>query len=252
MKPSVDVNCDMGESFGACIVGNDEAMMEYVSSVNIACGFHGGDPGVMRKTVALAASRNISVGAHPGFPDLQGFGRREMKMSLEEVYDCIVYQVGALMAFARIEGTTVHHVKPHGALYNAAARDPALSAIIAKAIHDLDSSLIMVGLSGSCMIDEGSKAGLRTCREVFADRVYQEDGMLTPRTAGNALIDDAARAARQVLQMVQRGTVTTSNGKEIPVHVDTVCIHGDGPQAIPIAKAIASILSQNHVSIKRF
>lgn len=252
MKPSIDLNCDMGESFGAFTMGNDEAIMEYVSSVNIACGFHGGDPGVMHRTIARAASRNIAVGAHPGYPDLQGFGRREIKMSLAEVYDCIVYQVGALMAFARVEGTSVNHVKPHGALYNAAAKDNALSGTIAKAVHDVDRSLVLVGLSGSCMIEEGNKAGLRTCSEVFADRAYQEDGTLMPRTAANAMIDDAGQAARQALQMVQHGTVTTAYGKEIAVRADTVCIHGDGQHAIAFARAITNILRQNHVSIKRF
>ena len=242
----------MGESFGAFTIGNDEAIMEYVSSVNIACGFHGGDPGVMHKTIARAASRNIAIGAHPGYPDLQGFGRREIKMSLAEVYDCIVYQVGALMAFARVEGTTVNHVKPHGALYNAAAKDNALSAIIAKAVHDVDNSLVLVGLSGSCMIQEANKAGLRTCSEVFADRAYQDDGLLMPRSAANAVIDDDARAAKHVLQIVQRGTVTTDSGKEIAVRADTVCIHGDGPHAIAFARAITNILKQNHVSVKRF
>lgn len=252
MQPSIDLNCDIGESFGAFTIGNDEAIMEYVSSVNIACGFHGGDPGVMHKTIASAASRNIAIGAHPGYPDLQGFGRREIKMSLAEVYDCIVYQVGALMAFARVEGAIVNHVKPHGALYNAAAKDNALSATIAKAVHDVDKALVLVGLSGSCMIEEGKKVGLRTCSEAFADRGYHEDGTLMSRTAANAMIDDADRAARQVLQMVQRGTVTTVNGKEISVRADTVCIHGDGPQAIAIARAITNIITQSHVSIKRF
>lgn len=252
MKPSIDLNCDMGESFGAFAMGNDESIMEYVSSVNIACGFHGGDPGVMHKTLARAARRNIAIGAHPGYPDLQGFGRREIKMSLAEVYDCIVYQVGALMGFARVEGATVHHVKPHGALYNAAARDHALSATIAKAVHDVDSSLVLVGLSGSCMIEEGNTAGLRTCSEAFADRTYQGDGMLMPRTAANAMIDDADQAARQVLQMVQRGTVTTVSGRDIPIYADTVCIHGDGRHAIAFARAIIHILQENHVSIKRF
>lgn len=252
MRPSIDLNCDIGESFGAFTIGNDEAIMEYVSSVNIACGFHGGDPGVMHKTIARAASRNIAIGAHPGYPDLQGFGRREIKMSMAEVYDCIVYQVGALMAFARLEGTTVSHVKPHGALYNAAAKDNALSATLARAVHDVDKALVLVGLSGSCMIEEGNKVGLRTCSEGFADRAYQDDGALISRTTANAMIDDADQAARQVVQMVQRGTVTTVNGKEIAVRADTVCIHGDGPQAIAIARAITNMIRENNVSIKRF
>lgn len=252
MERSVDLNCDVGESFGAFTIGNDEAIMAYVSSVNVACGFHGGDPGVMHKTVALAASRNIAIGAHPGYPDLQGFGRREIKMSPAEVYDCMVYQIGALMAVARVEGARVRHVKPHGALYNAAARDSALAATIAKAVHDVERTLVLVGLSGSCLIHEGNKAGLRTCSEAFADRGYQDDGMLVPRTSVNALFHDADSAARQVLQMVQKGSATSVNGKEIPVRADTVCIHGDGPLAVAIARAIARTLSQNHVSIKRF
>jgi UPF0271 protein len=252
MKLSVDLNCDIGESLGAFTTGNDEAMMEYVSSVNIACGFHGGDPGVMHKTLAHAAKRNIAIGAHPGYPDLQGFGRREIKMSLTEIYDSIVYQVGALIGFAQVEGTTLNHVKPHGALYNAAAKDHALSATIAKAIYDLDKSLVLVGLSGSCMVEEGRKAGLETCSEAFADRAYQDDGMLMPRTAANALINDADEAARQVLQLVKRGTVTTVTGKEIAVYADTVCIHGDGQQAMAIARAVTNILQENHVAVRRF
>lgn len=252
MQLSIDLNCDMGESFGAFTFNNDDALMEYVSSVNIACGFHGGDPGVMHKTIAQAASRNIAIGAHPGYPDLQGFGRRDIKMSLQEVYDCIVYQVGALIAFATVEGTTVNHVKPHGALYNAAAMDNALSATIAKAVHDVDKALVLVGLSGSCMIEEGNNLGLRTCSEAFADRAYHEDGTLMPRTAANAMIDDPDRAAQQVRQLVQRGTITTVSGKEIAVRADTVCIHGDGPEAVAMARAITNILMQNHVSVKRF
>jgi 5-oxoprolinase (ATP-hydrolysing) subunit A len=252
MRRSIDLNCDMGESFGAFTIGNDEVLMEYVSSVNIACGFHAGDPGVMRATIARAASRDLAIGAHPGYPDLQGFGRREMKMSLAEVYDCIVYQVGALLAFAKVEGARINHVKPHGALYNSAAKDRALAATIARSVHDVDKDLALVGLSGSCLIEEGDKAGLRTCNEAFADRTYQEDGTLVPRSAANAIIHDAHQAALQILQIVQRGTVTTVNGKEIAVRADTVCIHGDGHQAIEIAKAITNILRENNVSIKSF
>lgn len=252
MELFVDLNCDMGESFGAFTIGNDDAIMEYVSSVNIACGFHGGDPGVMHRTIAHAVRRKIAIGAHPGYPDLQGFGRREIKMTPAEIYDSIVYQLGALMAFARVEGTTINHVKPHGALYNNAARDPAISAAIAAAVRDVDKSLVLVGLSGSCLIDAGIRAGLRACSEAFADRTYQDDGTLSPRTAINALIDDADRAARQVLQMIHSGTVTSVNGKEIPIRADTVCIHGDGRHAVAIAKAVNEILKQHHVGIKKF
>lgn len=247
---SIDLNCDMGESFGAFTIGNDEAIMDYVSSVNIACGFHAGDPSVMRKTVALAIARNVSVGAHPGYPDLQGFGRREMKLSPPELYDMVVYQVGALMGFASAAGIKVRHVKPHGALYNTAATDTSIAAVIARAVHDIDKDLLLVGLSGSQMIIEGRKLGLRTVSEVFADRTYQEDGTLTPRTSANALITVPAKAAAQVAQMVLRKTVTSVSGKEIPVVAETVCIHGDGKHAVEFAREITTTLRDNHVSIQ--
>lgn len=247
---SIDLNCDMGESFGAFTIGNDEAIMDCVSSVNIACGFHAGDPSVMRKTVALAIARNVSVGAHPGYPDLQGFGRREMKLSPPEVYDLVVYQVGALMGFARAAGTQVRHVKPHGALYNTAATDPSIAAVIARAVHDIDKDLLLVGLSGSQMIIEGKRLGLRTVSEVFADRTYQVDGTLTPRSSADALITVPAKAAAQVLQMVLRKTVTSTSGKEIPVVAETICIHGDGKHAVEFAREITTMLRDNHVSIQ--
>jgi 5-oxoprolinase (ATP-hydrolysing) subunit A len=247
---SIDLNCDMGESFGAFTIGNDEALMDYISSANIACGFHGGDPSVMRKTVALAVSKNVSIGAHPGYADLQGFGRRQTALSPPEVYDITVYQVGALMGFAKAAGAIVRHVKPHGALYNTAAQDTSIAAAIAKAVYDIDKGLILYGLSGSRLIDEGKKSGLRTVSEVFADRTYQDDGSLTSRTSSDALITDPAKAASQVLQMVQRRTVTSTSGKEIPVVAETVCIHGDGANAFEFAKAIAAILKTNHVGIQ--
>jgi 5-oxoprolinase (ATP-hydrolysing) subunit A len=248
---SIDLNCDMGESFGAFTIGQDELLMDYVSSVNIACGFHAGDPSVMRKTVALAVSKKVAIGAHPGYPDLQGFGRRELKLSPPETYDIVVYQIGALAAFASAAGSFLHHVKPHGALYNTAAKDPAIASAIAHAVADVNNNLLFIGLSGSVMIAEAKKAGLRTASEVFADRTYQEDGTLTPRSSDNAMIEDPAKAASQVLQMVQRKTVTTVTGKEIPVVAETVCIHGDGKYAADFARAIVSVLKQNNVSIQK-
>jgi 5-oxoprolinase (ATP-hydrolysing) subunit A len=246
----IDLNCDMGESFGAYTLGNDEALMAYVSSVNIACGFHGGDPAVMRRTVQLAVGRNIAVGAHPGYPDLQGFGRRDMKVSPQEAYDMVLYQVGALSAFVKAAGSRLHHVKPHGALYNAAARDASLAAAIARAVKDAGDDLVFVGLSGSIMIREAGMLGLRTASEVFADRSYQDDGTLTPRSSPHAMIEDPEVAARQVLRMVQHKTVTTVSGKDIPVMAETVCIHGDGRSALSFARAIVHLLQQHHVSIK--
>lgn len=248
---SVDLNCDMGESFGAYDLGQDEALMDYVSSVNIACGFHAGDASVMRKTVDMAVRKKVAIGAHPGYPDLQGFGRREMKLSPAEVYEIVLYQIGALMAFAHAAGTRLHHVKPHGALYNTAAKHPELAVAIAKAVRDADSSLVLVGLSGSHLISEAKTMKIKSASEVFADRTYQEDGSLTPRTSHNAMIEHPDQAATQVLQMIQHGKVKTITGKEISVEAQTVCIHGDGKHALEFAKAIVNILNQHHVSIKR-
>jgi 5-oxoprolinase (ATP-hydrolysing) subunit A len=250
MTYCIDLNCDMGESFGAYTIGQDEALMAYVSSVNIACGFHGGDPAVMRRTVQLAVSKNIAVGAHPGYPDLQGFGRREMKVSPQEIYDIVLYQIGALSAFVKAAGSKLHHVKPHGALYNAAAKDAVLAGAIARAVKDAGEDLVFVGLSGSVMIREAVMLGLRTASEVFADRSYQDDGTLTPRSSAHAMIEDPERAARQVLRMVQHRSVTTVSGKDIPVLAETVCIHGDGRSALSFARTIVHLLQQHHVTIK--
>jgi 5-oxoprolinase (ATP-hydrolysing) subunit A len=248
---SIDLNCDMGESFGAFVIGQDEALMDYVTSVNIACGFHGGDPSVMHKTVSAAVKRGLAIGAHPGYPDLQGFGRREMKFSPEEIYDMVLYQVGALSAFAEASGTKLHHVKPHGALYNLAAKDLVVASAIVKAVNDVNKNLRFVGLSGSELIVAGEKAGLKTVSEVFADRTYQDDGTLTPRTSAGALIENENDAARQVLQMVLHRRVTALSGKEININPQSICIHGDGKKALKYAKAIVRELQVNHVSISR-
>lgn len=248
---TIDLNCDMGESFGAYQLGQDEALMDYVSSVNIACGFHAGDSGVMRKTAELAAKKNLAVGAHPGYPDLQGFGRREMNMPPADVYDIVVYQIGALMGFVKASGSELHHVKPHGALYNTAAKDPAIASAIARAVRDVGPKLILVGLSSSHLIAEAEKLGLKTASEVFADRTFQDDGSLTPRSSSDALVKTEEAAGKQVLQMIQQGTVTTVSGKEIAVKAETVCLHGDGKMALSFAQKIVGILQQHHVIIKR-
>jgi 5-oxoprolinase (ATP-hydrolysing) subunit A len=247
---SIDLNCDMGESFGSYQIGDDEALMDIVSSVNIACGFHGGDPGVMRKTVSMAAKKKIAIGAHPGYPDLQGFGRREMKLSVDEVYDLVLYQLGALAGFTKAAGTKLAHVKPHGALYNTAAKEMSLAEAIAKAVRDFDPSLILVGLSGSRLIEAGAQAGLRTASEVFADRAYQDDGTLSARSMKDALIDDPDKAAEQVLKMIKYNKVTSLSGKNIAVTAQTVCIHGDGKFAVAFAKKIRQVLSENNVSVQ--
>jgi UPF0271 protein len=248
---SIDLNCDMGESFGRYTIGQDEELMQYVSSVNIACGFHGGDPSVMRNTVVLASKKNLAIGAHPGYPDLQGFGRREMHLSPNEIYDMVLYQIGALMGIVKASGVVLNHVKPHGALYNTAAKDKTIASAIAQAIRDADASLVLIGLSGSHLITEGTRAGLKTASEVFSDRTYQDDGTLTPRSHPNALLDQPDNAARQVLSMVMHGKVISVSGKNISVTADTVCIHGDSPHALSFAKAIVNTLTDHNVSIKK-
>ena len=234
----VDLNCDMGEGFGAFDIGNDAAIMPFVSSVNIACGFHAGDPAVMKRTVRLAIRHGVAIGAHPGLPDLQGFGRREMAITPEEAYDMVIYQVGALDAFVKTEGGKLHHVKPHGALYNMAAKDRALAEAIAMAIYKIDPGLILYGLSGSELILAGESAGLKVANEVFADRTYQQDGNLTSRKQPHALITDHLLAVAQVIQMVKEGTVISAQGTLVPIQADTICIHGDGKSALTFAEQL--------------
>jgi len=246
----VDLNCDMGESFGAWRMGCDEKLMDYVSSVNIACGFHAGDPSVIRKTVELAIRKNVAIGAHPSFPDLQGFGRREMKMSEQEIFDIVLYQVSALKGICEAFGGKLHHVKPHGALYNQAAKNPSVARAIAEAVKAIDSSLVFYGLSGSHLVAEASKIGLRTASEVFADRTYQPDGTLTPRHFQNALVKNTAEAIKQVLQIVKTQTVTATNGEVISLTAETVCIHGDSENALEFAIAINSELQKNGIQVQ--
>ncbi len=247
---SVDLNCDVGESFGVYRLGNDEALMPYITSANIACGFHAGDPAVMKKTVKLAIRYKVAIGAHPGLPDVAGFGRRAIAISTEEAYDMVVYQVGALWAFVRAAGGLLHHVKPHGALYNMAAVSTELAEAIAGAIFEVDKNLILYGLAGSELVKAGNKIGLTTASEVFADRTYQPDGTLTPRSQGNALITDRAEAVRQVLRMVKEGKVCAVSGEDARLKADTVCIHGDGIQAADVARHIYQALHKEGIAIE--
>ena len=250
MTRRIDLNCDMGESFGVYRLGQDEALLDCVTSVNIACGFHAGDPATMRRTVRMALDKGVAVGAHPGLPDLAGFGRREMAVSPQEAYDLVVYQVGALHGFVKSEGGRLRHVKAHGALYNMAARDRRLAEAMAEAVYRLDPELILFGLAGSEWIEAGRKAGLRTASEVFADRTYERDGSLTPRHLPDALIADAARAAEQVLRMVKEGKVRTRQNADIDVAAETVCIHGDGPHAAAFARIIRESLTREGIEVK--
>lgn len=246
----VDLNCDMGESFGAYTIGADEALLAAVTSANIACGFHAGDPGVMRKAVRAAIAAGVSVGAHPGLPDLAGFGRRNMDISPEEAFDLVTYQIGALDAFVQQEGGRLHHVKPHGALYNMAAVSRPLADAIAAAVYRFDPSLVLYGLSGSELLAAGREAGLVTASEVFADRTYQRDGSLTPRRQPGAVITDMEQSIRQVIRMVKEGNVMSLDGAEVPLKADTVCIHGDGAGAAAFAAELGRRLKAEGIEVK--
>ena len=248
---SIDLNCDMGESFGAWEMGNDAELMNYVSSINIACGFHAGDSTTIRKTIELALKKGIAIGAHPSFPDLQGFGRRSMSLTPSEIFDVVLYQVAAVKGICEALGTFLRHVKPHGALYNQAARDIDTSKAICSAVKKIDRDLILYGLSGSVLISEAEKSGLRCANEVFADRTYQSDGNLTPRSEANALIENTEDSISQVRKFVSEQKVTTTSGNEASVKAETICIHGDGENAVVFAKAIHHELRENGIRIEQ-
>ncbi|MDQ6788034.1 MAG: LamB/YcsF family protein [Acidobacteriota bacterium] len=247
---SIDLNCDMGESFGAWEMGRDTELMDFVSSVNIACGFHAGDASVIRKTIETAIEKGVAVGAHPSFPDLQGFGRREMRMNAREIFDIILYQVSAVKGICEALGAHLHHVKPHGALYNQASKDEPIAGAIAKAVKAIDANLILYGLSESYLISEAEKINLKTASEVFADRTYKADGSLTPRSEPNALITDREKAAAQVWQMISAQTVRATNGATVSIKAETVCIHGDSANALEFAKTIRQKLIEQGVTVK--
>lgn len=242
-----DLNCDLGEG-----TGNDAAIMPYISSANIACGYHAGNEATMKEVVDLCIKNNVAIGAHPSYPDKENFGRIDMlgtTLKMEELYDIIVNQIKALESICKRSGVVLHHVKPHGALYNRAAWDKKVSAIICKAVKDVDENLILYGLSGSQMQAEAGLHGLRFCNEVFADRTYHEDGSLTPRTEKNALIENEQMAQQQVLQMVLQGNVNTVTGKTIGITAETICIHGDGNHAVAFAKSTYEVLKKFDIII---
>ncbi|MGD9564500.1 MAG: LamB/YcsF family protein [Pyrinomonadaceae bacterium] len=246
---SVDLNCDMGESFGPWQMGNDAEVMRYISSVNIACGFHAGDASTIVRTLELAIENKLAIGAHPGYPDLQGFGRRNMSLSPAEVHDIVLYQVSALQGMCKAYGTRLNHVKPHGALYNQAAIDKKLSRSIADAVRRLDPSLVLYGLSGSYLISEAAAAGLRTASEAFADRSYQSNGMLTPRSEPNSIIDDPEIAAARAVQIVTDGKVDSDDGS-VSITADTICVHGDGPRARDFVIAISAAFRDHGIAVR--
>ncbi|HLS10476.1 5-oxoprolinase subunit PxpA [Lentibacillus sp.] len=248
---NIDINCDMGESFGVYNMGRDEEILDYITSANIACGFHAGDQSTMRKTVKMALEKDVGIGAHPGFPDLNGFGRRYIALSPEEIYELVIYQVGALQGFVKAEGGRMQHVKAHGALYNHAAKDKSIAESIAKAVYDLDPELILFGLAGGELVEAGEQVGLPTASEVFADRTYQEDGSLTSRREKDALILDQEVASSQVVQMAKNGKVRSQQGTDISIKADTVCIHGDGIHALEFAQQINQGLADEYISVSK-
>lgn len=249
MARMVDLNCDMGESFGNYKIGQDEDIVSYITSANIACGFHASDPLVMQKTIALCKEAGVAPGAHPGFPDLVGFGRRQMKVSSGELTAMIIYQVGALKAFAEAAGLHLQHVKPHGAMYNMAGKDPVMAKAICEGIAAVDKNLILLGLSGSAFEEAAANAGLRFAREVFADRAYEEDGSLVVRGKDGAMITDEDEAVNRVVRMVKEHKVTSITGKDIEVNPDSICLHGDSPKAVLFAKKIRERLEKENITI---
>jgi UPF0271 protein len=246
---SIDLNCDMGESYGAWKMGADAEVMPFITSANIACGFHGGDPATIRKTVRLAVDHGVAIGAHPSLPDIQGFGRRVMKISPQDMYDFVVYQAGAVEGFARAAGSKLHHIKCHGALYNMAATDEGLSDAMARAAKDL-GNVMVYALSNSVMMKVVKKLNVPVLGEVFADRGYSDDGTLAPRDKPGGMIEDAAKSVKQALAMVEEGYVTSLSGKRIAVAADTLCLHGDQPGAVAFAQQIRKAFSERKIELK--
>jgi UPF0271 protein len=247
---SIDINSDLGESFGVWKMGDDEAVLAFVSSANVACGYHAGDPATMRKTVELCARAGVSVGAHVSYPDLAGFGRRKMSCSPDDVYDCCLYQIGALDAFCRVRGIGLRHVKPHGALYNQAAKERELADSIVRAVSDAGEGIVLIGLASSELEEAARIAGVKFASEAFADRAYLSDGSLMPRSRSGAVIHDAELAAQRAVQIATSGTVTADDGRDIRLKPDTICLHGDTKEAVEMAAAVRHALELAGVKIK--
>ena len=246
----IDLNADVGESFGVYTIGDDASVMRAITSANIAAGFHAGDPSVLRRTIRLAREHGVAVGAHPGFPDLAGFGRRELRVSPADAEDLVLYQIAAVAGVAAAEGVPLRHVKPHGALFNMAARDAELAAAIARAIAAFDPRLILFGLAGSKLLDEGRQAGLRVAAEVFADRAYEPNGSLVPRGSAGAVLEGENEIVKRAIEMVSRGTLTAVNGAAIDVSADTICVHGDAPGAAARAATLRTALEAAGISVR--
>ena len=246
---TIDLNADLGESFGRWTLGSDRELMRAITSANIACGYHAGDPGVMRTTVRLAREAGVAVGAHPGLPDLAGFGRRNMAVSAGEVEDMVLYQTGALAAIAAAEGVRLQHVKPHGALYNMAVKERALADAIARAVRALDAALIVFALPGTELEHATRDAGLTVAREGFADRAYEADGTLTPRTRPGAVIHSAEEVIGRAVRIARDGVVRATNGSDIPMRVDTICTHGDTPGSHDLTRQLRAALEADGIAV---
>lgn len=247
---SVDLNSDLGESFGTYVLGHDRDVMKSISSANIACGFHAGDPQVMLKTVEEAVNSNVAVGAHPGYPDLMGFGRRNMACSADEVYAYCLYQVGAIQAACKARGASLQHVKPHGAMYNQAAKDLSLAEAIAQAVKDAGDDLILLGLANSSFEKAANKLDVPFAIEAFADRAYQADGSLVPRKQPGAVIHDIEIAAKRVIKMVTEGAIEAIDGTTIHLKPHSICLHGDTPSAVAMAATIRETLLKEGIAIR--
>lgn len=252
MSRCIDLNCDLGESYGPWRMGHDEELLELVTSANVACGFHAGDPATMRRTVALAVRGGVAVGAHPGLPDRLGFGRRAMAVTAEDTYAMVLYQVGALAAVVRAAGSALRHVKPHGALYAMAAQSPVLAEAVATATRDVDEKLVLVGPGDSELERAASTMGLPFAAEIFADRTYTADGALTPRHRPDAFIRDPEEAAVRIVEALRSGVVRAVSGEPVRVRADTVCVHGDNPEAVAFARALRNALQQAGVELRAF
>ncbi len=248
----IDINSDLGEGFGSYVIGMDEALLGLISSANIACGWHAGDANIMEKTVKMAIAKNVAIGSHPGFPDMLGFGRRNMQVSPKELKNYIKYQIGALKAFVDSEGGRLQHVKPHGAMYNMAAKDVQLADALAEAVYEIDPEIKIMGLSGSLMIASGKRLGIQTISEVFADRAYMDDGTLVPRSREGAVIHDRDTALKQVLQMVKQQSVMSIDGNVVKIQADSICVHGDNQKAIEFVQGIRDKLAAEQIEIRAF
>ncbi|WP_156289582.1 LamB/YcsF family protein [Oceanobacillus salinisoli] len=247
----VDLNSDLGESYGPYKIGQDDLVMKYITSANIACGYHAGDHNVIYQTVKKAVENRVGLGAHPGFPDLHGFGRRPIHVDANELYNLIVYQIGAIQAFSKINDHTLQHVKPHGALYNMASKNEEMAHVIAQAVYDIDPKLILFGLAGSELVKMGKKVGLKVAEEVFADRTYQPDGTLTSRKQTNAMITDSDEAVHRVIRMVKDGKVEAVDGTDIRITADTICVHGDSQKSLEFVIKLQEGLKNNGIIMKR-